>query len=85
MAFTQASRRRERTFLPFPRTHKHADIYLPRRLPLFLIALFIITRMIADEIYPISGFVFNYIFIDAIYSKFEVIDFSVFQIDKAWI
>ena len=29
--------------------------------------------------------VFHYIFIDVIYSKIEVIDFSVFRIDKAWI
>ena len=44
-----------------------------------------VTRLIADEIYPPSGFVFNYIFIDVVYSNFEVIDLSVFQIDKAWI
>lgn len=34
-------------------------------------------RLIADEIYPSSWFVFNYKFIDVIYSKFEVIDFGV--------
>ena len=44
-----------------------------------------VTRLIADEIYPPSGFVFNYIFIDVVYSNFEVIDLSVFQIDKAWV
>ena len=44
---------------------------------LFLIDLFVITRLIADEIYPHSGFVFNYILMDEIYLKFELIDFSV--------
>ena len=34
-------------------------------------------KLIANGIYPSSGFVFNYIFIDVIYSKFEAIDFSV--------
>ena len=44
---------------------------------LLLIYLFVVTRLIADEIYPPSGFVFNYILIDIIYSKFEVINFGV--------
>ena len=44
---------------------------------LLLINLFVVTRLIVDEIYLPSGFVFNYIFIDIIYSKFEVIDFGV--------
>ena len=29
--------------------------------------------------------VFHYIFIDVIYSQIEVIDFSIFRIDKEWI
>ena len=44
---------------------------------LLLIDLFVVTRLIVDEIYPPSGFVFNYILIDIIYLKFEVIDFGV--------
>ena len=44
---------------------------------LLLIDLFVVTRLIADKIYPPSGFVFNYILIDIIYLKFEVIDFGV--------
>ena len=56
-------------------TYRHLvyqDVYR-----LFLIDLLEITRFIADDIYPHSGFVFNYIFIDVIYSEFKVIDFSV--------
>ena len=73
LAFTQKNSGRKRTFFPFPLTHNHANV-----------DLLAITRLITDEIYPYSGFVFNYIFTYVIYSRFKVINFSVI-IDKAWI
>ena len=36
----------------------------------------LIKRLRADKIYSHSGFVFNYILMDLIYLKFELIDFS---------
>ena len=64
------------TFLPFPLTRKH-DVVYQVFYRLFLIDLFVITRLIADEIYPHLGFGFNYILMDVIYLKFEFTDFSV--------
>ena len=63
------------TFFPFPLTHKHVVVYRDVY-RLFLIDLLVITRLIADEIYPHSGLVFNDILMDLIYLKFELIDFS---------
>ena len=67
LTFTQAGRTGFTTS-----THSQICRYLVYRnvYSLFLIELFVITKLIADEIYPHLGFVFNYIFINAIYSKF---------------
>ena len=62
LAFTQKNSGRKRTFFPFPLTHNHANV-----------DLLAITRLITNEIYPYSGFVFNYIFTYVIYSRFKVI------------
>ena len=63
------------TFFFFLLTHKHVVVYRDVY-RLFLIDLLVITRLIADEIYPHSGLVFNDILMDLIYLKFELIDFS---------
>ena len=58
MTFTQASRKRDRIFHFHPSTNiqtfSYRDVY-----SLFLIDVFVITRLIADELYPPSGFTFN--------------------------
>ena len=58
LTFTQASRKRDRTFHFHPSTNiqtfSYRDVY-----SLFLIDVFVITRLIADELYPPSGFAFN--------------------------
>ena len=60
--------------LLFPpiQTFSYRDVY-----HLFLIDLFVITRLTVDEIYPPSRFSFNYILIDATYSKCQVLEFGV--------
>ena len=58
LTFTHASRKRDRTFHFHPSTNiqtfSYRDVYR-----LFLIEVFVITRLIADELYPPSGFAFN--------------------------
>ena len=58
LTFTQASRKRDRIFHFHPSTNiqtfSYRDVY-----SLFLIDVFVITRLIADELYPPSGFAFN--------------------------
>ena len=58
LTFTRANRKRDRTFHFHPsanmQTFSYRDVY-----SLFLIDLIVITRLIADELYPPSGFAFN--------------------------